>query len=127
MEEWYRPDALRVRAEYGDDDPVWASDGDLMDPVELAELGVSEPLIAALRAWNAEFNGIALTGFEFRSAEVEEAWGQEGLRLAHLLQNELPDIEISYGHDDDPRPLRARRGPAPVPRPERRQRRKRRR
>ncbi|MEU4563204.1 hypothetical protein AB0F72_32905 [Actinoplanes sp. NPDC023936] len=115
MEEWYRPVALRVMAEYMDDDPVWDSDWDHMGPVVLADLGISESLISSLQAWNAQFNAIALTGFEFPSAEVEEAWRQEGLRLAYLLQNELPDVEISYVHDDDPRPLRKRRGPKPSP------------
>ncbi|TWG23863.1 hypothetical protein FHX34_102414 [Actinoplanes teichomyceticus] len=97
-------------AEYMDDDPVWDSDPDHMGPVVLGELGVTAGLIERLRAWNTHFNGIALTGFEFRSQAEEERWRRDGLRLAYELQNEVPDIEISYAHDHDPRPLRARRG-----------------
>ncbi|GAA0505600.1 hypothetical protein Ade02nite_71930 [Paractinoplanes deccanensis] len=41
----------------------------------------------------------------------EQRWIREGLRLAYDLQNELPDIDISYAHDHDSRPVRERRGP----------------
>lgn len=111
MDESYRPRALRVMAEYGEQDPAWDSDIEHMGPVTLAELGVSEDLVRRLRGWNERFNAIALTDFRFGSAAVEDAWADEGLRLAYELQNELPHIVISYVHDDDPRPLRDRRGP----------------
>lgn len=111
MEEPYRPRALRVMAEYTSDDPVWDSDPDHMGPVVLADLGVSARLARRLRAWNDRFNDIASTDFEFPSAEEERSWRQQGLELAFELQNELPDIEISYAEDTDPRPVRDRRGP----------------
>jgi hypothetical protein len=44
--------------------------------------------------------------FEFTSVDEERSWRQEGLALAYDLQNELPDIEISYVGDTDPRPVR---------------------
>jgi hypothetical protein len=110
MHERERPLTLRVMAEYMDDDPVWGCDPEHLGPVVLGELGVSASLIERLRAWNAHFNGIALTGFEFRTPDEEQAWERRGLDLAYELQNELPDIQISYVHDADPRPLRARRG-----------------
>ena len=111
VEEPYRPRALRVMAEYMCDDPVWDSDMDHMGPVELEKLGVSSQLAGRLRAWNEQYNGIALTGFEFRTADEENAWQQSGLQLAYELQNELPDIDIGYAHDHDDRPVRERRGP----------------
>src|SRR3954464_1563049 len=110
MEEAYRPRALRVMAEYMTDDPVWDSDPDHMGPVVLQDLGVSTQLVQRLRVWNERFNGIALTDFEFTSVDEERSWRQEGLALAYELQNELPDIEISYAEDADARPVRDRRG-----------------
>jgi hypothetical protein len=111
VEEPYRPRALRVMAEYMSDDPVWDSDPDHMGPVVLADLGVSARLARRLRAWNDRFSDIALTDFEFPGAEERRRWLREGLTLAHELQNELPDIEISYAEDADRRPVRDRRGP----------------
>ncbi len=111
MEEPYRPRTLRVMAEYMDDDPVWDSDADHLGPVALADLGVSAQLVQRLRAWNEHVKGIALMDVEFRSPDEERRWEQEGLQLAYQLQNELPDIEISYAHDTDDRPVRERRGP----------------
>jgi hypothetical protein len=111
MDEPYRPRALRVMAEYMDDDPVWDSDFDHMGPVVLKDLGVSAQLVRRLQAWNEHFNSIALTDFEFVGEDEERSWRQEGLTLAYELQNELPDIEISYADDTDPRPVRDRRGP----------------
>jgi hypothetical protein len=96
-------------AEYMTDDPVWDSDLDHMGPVVLQDLGVSTQLVQRLQAWNERFNGIALTDFEFINADEERRWRQDGLTLAYELQNELPDIEISYA--ENPTPLRDRRGP----------------
>lgn len=110
MEEAYRPHALRVMAEYMTDDPVWDSDLDHMGPVVLQDLGVSAQLVQRLQAWNERFNGIALTDFEFTSVDAERSWRREGLALAYDLQNELPDIEISYAEDTDRRPVRDRHG-----------------
>ena len=102
-----RPAALRVMAEFGAGDPVW----DAPDPVALAGLGVSAPLARRLRAWHDRYLDIATTDFEFPGPDEEELWVRDGLRLAYDLQNELPDIEVSYAHDDDRRPVRERRGP----------------
>lgn len=93
------------------DDPVWDSDLDHMGPVVLHDLGVSAQLVQRLQAWNERYNAIALTGFEFAGVDEEQRWRQDGRALAYELQNELPDIEISYFEDADPRPLRDRRGP----------------
>jgi hypothetical protein len=98
-------------AEYMTEDPVWDSDLDHMGPVVLQDLGVSAQLVQRFQAWNERFNGIALTDFEFTSEDAERSWRQEGLALAYDLQNELPDIEINYVEDTDPRPVRDRRGP----------------
>ncbi|BBH71706.1 hypothetical protein ACTI_83910 [Actinoplanes sp. OR16] len=115
MEEPYRPVALRVMAEHVGEDPVWDSDPDHMGQVDLASLGVSEDLIARLNAWNDEFISTALTDFEFSSPDAEERWRRTGLELAYELQNQLPDVEISYFDDEDDRPLRQRRGPFRAP------------
>ncbi|MFC4070547.1 hypothetical protein [Actinoplanes subglobosus] len=98
-------------AEYEVVDPVWDSDLEHMGPVDLDDLGVRPELVRRLRAWNDEYTGIALTGFAFPSAEAESRWRQAGLMLSYELQNELPDIAITYFEDGDPRPLRDRRGP----------------
>lgn len=60
MEEPYRSVALRVMAEYMDDDPVWDSNVDRLGPVVLEELGVSAGLVQRLRAWMAIANGTAI-------------------------------------------------------------------
>jgi hypothetical protein len=111
VEELYRPIALRVMAEYTGDDPVWDSDHDHYGPVDLGELGVSERLSQRLRSWNDRYGATALTDFEFPTPEDEADWRREGLDLAYDLQNELPDIDISYSEDGDDRPVRQRRGP----------------
>jgi hypothetical protein len=97
-------------AEYITADPVWDSDLDHMGPVVLQDLGVSAHLAQRLQAWNERYEAIALTDFKFTGADEERRWRQEGLALAFDLQNELPDIEISYAEDTDPRPVRDRRG-----------------
>ncbi len=97
-------------AEHISEDPVWDSDPDHVGPVVLEELGVSERLVGRLRAWNDHFGSIALNDFEFADDEDENQWRRDGLTLAYELQNELPDVEISYAEDEDPRPVRDRRG-----------------
>ncbi|WP_239092678.1 hypothetical protein [Paractinoplanes abujensis] len=92
-------------------DGLWDSDPDHRGPAELDDLGLSAELVARLRAWNGQFQRTALTEFEFPSAEAERRWVSDGLHLAFDLQNALPDIEVSYAHDDDHRPMRDRRGP----------------
>jgi hypothetical protein len=42
--------------------------------------------------------------FQWSSLDEERRWEQEGLQLAYELQNELPDIEISYANDTDQDP-----------------------
>ncbi|GAA0573507.1 hypothetical protein GCM10010172_67710 [Paractinoplanes ferrugineus] len=111
MDEPYRPFALRVMAEHIGDDGVWDADPDRHGPVTLDDLCITAGLARRLRAWNRQYQGTALTDFEFASPEDERRWVQEGLKLAYELQNELPDIDISYAHDDDGRPVRERRGP----------------
>ncbi|GIM91724.1 hypothetical protein [Paractinoplanes toevensis] len=103
----YRPSALRVMAEHIGDDGVW----DTVSPFVLDDLGVSAGLVQRLRAWNSQYQRTAFTDFDFPTQEEERRWAQLGLQLAYELQNELPDIEISYAHDDDNRPMRERRGP----------------
>ena len=99
-------------AEHGADDGVWDSTPDHPGPVALDDLGgVSADLAGRLRAWNEEYERTALTDFEFPDPERERDWVRVGLGLAYELQNELTDIEISYAHDDDDRPVRERRGP----------------
>lgn len=111
MEEPYRPAALRVMAEHVGGDPVWDSDQDHLGQAELEDLGVSPSLVRRLRAWNDRYGAIARTDFAFVPPEDEAIWRRQGLDLAYELQNELPDIEISYVEDEDDRPLRRRRGP----------------
>lgn len=106
----YRPTALRVMAEWTESDPVWDSDIDHLGPVALADLRVSDALIERLRAWNQRFNDLHRSDYRWPSVELEKAWRADGLNLAYQLQNELPDIEIGFAHDDDSRPLRRRRG-----------------
>ena len=101
-----RPVALLVMAEYSVTDPVWDRPHGDGGPVDLNELGVSADLIRQLRDWNEVFELLALTDFTWSSPEAESAWADEGLRLAYLLLNELPDITVRYFHRDDDRPLR---------------------
>ena len=100
-----RPVGLLVMAEYSVGDPVWNRPHGGGGPVDLASLGVSEGLVRALRDWNAGFEGLALTDFEWPTEQAESAWVQAGLRLARLLQEELPDVEVRYFHCDDDRPV----------------------
>ncbi|WP_432507607.1 hypothetical protein [Kineococcus arenarius] len=111
MQEPYRPVALRVMAEWGVQDPVWDSDVDHMGTVDPGEFGASDELVGQLRRWNERYNALGRTDYRWPDAEQERAWRDEGLGLAYQLQNELPDVEISYVEDGDDRPLRQRRGP----------------
>ncbi|MBL7254006.1 hypothetical protein [Paractinoplanes lichenicola] len=110
MDEPYRPLALRVMAEH-DGDGLWDTDREHRGPADLDDLGLSAELAVRLRSWNGQYQRTALTDFEFPSPEAERRWVADGLRLAYELQNELPDIDVSYAHDDDHRPMRERRGP----------------
>lgn len=101
--------AAKVMAEYMCDDPVWDLDG----PVRLERLGVSSRLVDRLRAWNEEFNGIALTDYQFTSTEEETRWESRGVQLAYELQNELPDFEVSYANSGDSRHAREHHGRSP--------------
>ncbi|GLY16691.1 hypothetical protein Kisp01_37060 [Kineosporia sp. NBRC 101677] len=101
----YRPQALLVMAEYSVEDPVWDRPVGTGEPVSLAELGVSDALVQRLRAWNEQFEQLALTDFEWESPEIEAAWVRQGLDLAYELQRELPDLDVRYFHADDDRPL----------------------
>ena len=110
MDEPYRPFALRVMAEHHGDG-LWDTDPDHREPVDLDDVGLSPGLARRLSDWNGQYQRTVLTGFEFPSPEAERQWVQDGLHLAFELQNELPDVEISYDHDGDHRPMRDRRGP----------------
>ena len=59
MEESYRPRALRVMAEFVDDDPVWDGDVEHMGPVVLDDLGVSPALVRRLRSWNERYGRVS--------------------------------------------------------------------
>ncbi|WP_344647064.1 hypothetical protein [Cryptosporangium japonicum] len=98
--------AVRLMGDYMTDDPVWDSDG----PIRLERLGISQPLVQRLRDWNTEFSRLPLTNFEFPTPEDAERWRSEGRQLAYQLQDELPNIEVSYWHDGDYRPVREHRG-----------------
>ena len=63
MDDPYRPVALRVMAEWMEQDPVWDSHPDHVGPVELTDLGVSGELVERLRAWNARFNDRARSDY----------------------------------------------------------------
>jgi len=104
------PEALLVMAEYAVDDPVWDRPLGHGGAVNLADLSVSEALIESLRLWNETYERLALTDFEWSSEQAAAAWVQDGLELAHRLQEELPDIDVRYWHADDDRPLRDVRG-----------------
>ncbi|MCO8269292.1 hypothetical protein M1L60_01660 [Actinoplanes sp. TRM 88003] len=97
-------------AEY-DGDGVWDYDSDHYGPVALDALGVSAELVQRLKEWSHRYQATALTDFEFPSPDDERHWINQGLGLAYDLQNALPDIDISYAHDADNRPVRERRGP----------------
>ena len=111
MEESYRPRALRVMAEFVDDDPVWDGDVEHMGPVVLDELGVSPALVRRLRSWNERYGRVSSVEATSGGREERETWVREGLSLAYALQDELPDVEVSYFEDGDRRPVRERRGP----------------
>ena len=93
------------------DDGVWGKASDHVSLVVLDDLGVSAGLVQRLRAWNLQYQRTAFTDFDFPTPEEERLRAQQGLQLAYELQNELPDVKISYAHDDDNRPMRERRGP----------------
>ncbi len=103
----HRPEALLVMAEHGVGDPVWERPRGSGAPVSLSGLGVSAPLVQRLRAWNETFERSALTDDGWAGPEAESTWVQQGLDLAHELQQELPDIDVRYSHADDDRPLRS--------------------
>jgi hypothetical protein len=98
VEEQYRPLALRVMAEYMDDDPVWDSDADHLGPVELEQLGVSAHLVERLRAWNEHYHGIALTDLEFRTP------GRGSCLAAGRATAGSPTAERAAGHRNPVRP-----------------------
>jgi hypothetical protein len=93
-------------AEYSVGDPAWDRPVGTGEPVSLSELGVSKPSWNSCGGWNEQFEQLALTDFEWESPEAHAAWVQRGLRLAHELQRELPDVDVRYLHADYDRPLR---------------------
>ena len=109
-----RPTVVELMAEHADA-YLWnrSPDQHLDDDyvVDPAVLGLSHQLIARLDEWNVEWSCRVL-GFGNNSGAAD--WERNGLRLAYRLQAELDalglDIDVRYGHDDDPRPLRERRG-----------------
>ena len=90
-------------AEYGVEDPVWARPDGHGGPVDLPTLGVPPDLVAALRAWNAVYEELAVTDFVWRAAQGEQEWTAEGSRLAASLQRALPDTQVWFWHDGTPR------------------------
>jgi hypothetical protein len=98
-------------AEYAVGEPVWDrpyGDGGTFEAHDLRELGVSDALIARLRAWNEEYERLALTDFRWESGRTEAAWEQAGLDLARALQDELWDVEVRYAHGSGRRDLPVR-------------------
>ena len=92
------PSSLTVMAEYFGG-PVWARpDGDGC-PVDITALGLPGDLAAALRAWNATYERLAITDFVWRAPPTEQEWDAEGRKLAAALQRALPSVEVWYWTD----------------------------
>lgn len=92
------PDRLRLGGNY------------LLSP---ADLELSPELVAALSSWLDRWSTPAISPeLEWLDVADETAWVQDGLDLAYRLQHELgPNVDVSYAHDGDDRPLHDRRGP----------------
>ncbi|GAA0314877.1 hypothetical protein [Kineococcus aurantiacus] len=114
----YRPTVICIAAEYEEDAYVWDySPGEAggLAPSVLADLGADPALLARLSAWNDTYGQLAVTDFQWRAAQSEAEWDQEGLQLALELQRQLPDIEVHYGAPDPSRPsLRQQLGLPPL-------------
>ncbi len=105
-----RPTALTVMAEHCVDDPVWDRPYGTGEPVDLPSLGVDDRLVGRLRAWNVQYERLALTDFTWESPQVEAAWELEGRHLAHALQDALPDVEVWLSSAATGTTRRVRRG-----------------
>ncbi len=98
-----------VMNEHGVEYPLWdrpRPPGGTGNPiVDLP--GMSASLGRRLQDWNAQFERIALTDFEWESPEVEAAWERHGIALAAELQAELgPEVTVWYqGLGDQHRPI----------------------
>jgi hypothetical protein len=87
---------IKLMTDYGCD-PLWALDDDLYGCFAPEELGLSDDLTAALRAWAESYEGsIALDDpvVSLWSAEQNAAHEAEGLRLGALLKRERPDLTV---------------------------------
>ena len=104
----YRPTVIAVAAEYAEDAYVWdhspGQHGAGLDPALLPTLGASQGLLRRLSAWNDTYGQLATTDFQWRAAQSEADWRQEGLQLSLELQRQLPDIEVHYGAPDGSTP-----------------------
>jgi len=92
------PTSLTVMAEYSGG-PLWARPVGSGEPVDPSTLGVPTALVAALGAWNAVYERLALTDFVWQEPPSEQEWKVEGARLAAELQHALPDVDVWYWDD----------------------------
>lgn len=97
---------LTLMTEYGVDVPVWhgpPSDGiGNVDAKSLAELGVSNPLIERLRAWQERWDHNPVTGSPPRDTWPDRPWVRS---LASQLQAELPRHRIYLSTPTGPEPV----------------------
>ncbi|MCA0143554.1 hypothetical protein [Blastococcus sp. LR1] len=95
-----RPRRLHLSHDHSGGLPVWTDDGTL-GAHELAVLGVPAALIERLGEWNDRIWPV----WNARVPRpVEPGWDREERRLAYELQNQLPDVDVVLGAEDDGRP-----------------------
>lgn len=80
-------------------DPVWAADdqGRPGSMLHLDGLPASDQLKADLRAWAAEYDGLAATDHAWPDQDQERSWIRAGRGLADRLARELgPEFRVHY-------------------------------
>ncbi|BAZ51330.1 hypothetical protein NIES4103_39790 [Nostoc sp. NIES-4103] len=87
-------------ADYGCD-PLWWADADKIGNIDPARLPLSQESINRLRKWAADYNATLNwqdpANSSDLSAEAEEAFEEEGIKLWKQLQTELaPNYQVVY-------------------------------
>jgi hypothetical protein len=92
-------------AEYGGT-VIWAKEGEVSTPLEVAELPISGALTSAIKKWAAAYddtlNHDDPTASGFGSESLADEFDAEGRRIWQALRDELgPDFKISYFSEKD--------------------------
>jgi hypothetical protein len=91
----YLRSVVRVFPDYADT-VIWFAPG----PVDYVDARVSDPLRHAMEAWEKSYYEGINPDFEWRSAELETAFNDEGATIACALSHELGDsFEVEFVSD----------------------------